>query len=210
MEYTYKTNKYKLHLLEFVGTTSTEQMFSIVALLSAEKESNFVWALERCRELLIRQDHPDVVVTDRDNALMNVVDRVFTKSAKLLCRFHVSMHVKSNMKGKCSVDEDSDEFKIIMAACEDILDSETKELYADSVLRFRQICILFPIFVDYVETTILGHVKEKVVTTWTKRHMHLGNTTTNRCESTHARLKNIYSGCFDTEDSIVPINLGED
>ncbi|KAK2390676.1 hypothetical protein QL285_064196 [Trifolium repens] len=111
MEYTYKTNKYKLHLLEFVGTTSTEQMFSIVALLSAEKESNFVWALERCRELLIRQDHPDVVVTDRDNALMNAVDRVFTKSAKLLCRFHVSMHVKSNMKGKCSVDEDSDEFK---------------------------------------------------------------------------------------------------
>jgi alpha-glucosidase len=40
-----------------------------------------------------------------------------------------------------------------------------------------------------VESTILGPVKEKVVIAWTERHMHLGNTTTNRCESTHARLK---------------------
>jgi alpha-glucosidase len=42
LDSTYKTNKYRLPLLEFVGTTSTEQTFSIgFALLSAEKESNF-------------------------------------------------------------------------------------------------------------------------------------------------------------------------
>jgi alpha-glucosidase len=40
-----------------------------------------------------------------------------------------------------------------------------------------------------VESTILGLIKEKVVTAWTKWQMHLGNTTTNRCEFTHVRLK---------------------
>ena len=38
-------------------------------------------------------------------------------------------------------------------------------------------------FVDYVnETWIIPH-KEKFVTTWTNKVMHLGNTTTNRYEN---------------------------
>jgi hypothetical protein len=181
LDSTYKTNKYKLPLLEFVGTTSTEQTFSVgFALLSAEKESNFVWALQKCRELLKQREHPDVVVTGRDNALMNDVDNVFPRSVKLLCRYHISCNVRGNCKGKTGLDEESEEFITIMAAWENIL---------DSVIRFRQLCIPFPTFLEYVESTILGPVKEKVVTAWTKRHMHLGNTTTNRCESTHARLK---------------------
>ncbi|MCI11145.1 hypothetical protein A2U01_0032245, partial [Trifolium medium] len=40
---------------------------------------------------------------------------------------------------------------------------------------------------SYVESTILVPVKEKVVCAWTNSVMHLGNTTTNRVESTHAR-----------------------
>jgi hypothetical protein len=71
MDSTYNTNKYMLHLLEFVSTTSIEQTFSIgFTFITAEKEDNFVWALERCRELLKYQDHMNVVVTGRDVALM--------------------------------------------------------------------------------------------------------------------------------------------
>ncbi|MCI78641.1 otubain, partial [Trifolium medium] len=50
----------------------------------------------------------------------------------------------------------------IMAAWEIILDSETEEEYVDSVVNFREFCAEFPIFVDYVESSILGPVKEKV------------------------------------------------
>jgi alpha-glucosidase len=190
LDSTYKTNKYRLPLIQFIGTTSTEQTFSIrFALLSVEKESNFVWALEKCRELLNQRDHPDKVVTDRDNTLMTAVDRVFPKLAKLLCRYNISCNVRTNCKGKCGLDKDSEELGTMMAAWENKLESENEDSYADSVIRFRQLCIPFPTFLEYVESTILGPVKEKVVTTWTKQHMHLGNTTTNRCESTHARLK---------------------
>ncbi|MCH80534.1 protein FAR1-RELATED SEQUENCE 6-like [Trifolium medium] len=192
MDFTYKTNKYGLPLLEFVGTTCTGKTFSIAfAFMTAENEDNFVWVLDRCRDLLKCPDHPQVVVTDRDAALMNVVDRGFLKSTALLCRCHVTVNVKTNMKGKYSVNGDKKEqgktskvYKDIMGAWENIPDSETEESYADSVLMFRQVCAVFPIFVEYVEGNILRPVKEKVVSAWTYRVMHLGNTTTNRIEPT--------------------------
>ena len=41
---TYKTNKYKLPLLEIVGVTLTEKMYSVgFAFLEREKEDNFQW-----------------------------------------------------------------------------------------------------------------------------------------------------------------------
>jgi hypothetical protein len=64
MDSTYKTNKYKFPLPEFVGTTSTEQTLTIgFTFVTSEKEDNFVWALERCHDLLKFQDHPQIVVT---------------------------------------------------------------------------------------------------------------------------------------------------
>ncbi|MCI36295.1 hypothetical protein A2U01_0057517, partial [Trifolium medium] len=69
------------------------------------------------------------------------------------------------MKGKCLFKEDAKDkgkatemYEDIMAAWENILDSETEE-YADSVLVFLELCTEFPIFVDYVENTILGPMK---------------------------------------------------
>ncbi|MCH90815.1 protein FAR1-RELATED SEQUENCE 6, partial [Trifolium medium] len=87
MESTYKTNKYGFPLLEFVGNTSTEQTFSVgFAFMTAEKEDHFIWALQKCRDLLRCADDVKVVVTDREGALMNAVEKVFPKATDLLCR----------------------------------------------------------------------------------------------------------------------------
>jgi len=43
--------------------------------------------------------------------------------------------------------------------------------------------------VEYVESTILGPVKEKIVKFWVNQVMHMGNTTTNIVESAHSWLK---------------------
>jgi len=49
LDSTYKTNKYRIPLLEFVGNTSTQLTFSIrFAYMISEKENNVTWALERC------------------------------------------------------------------------------------------------------------------------------------------------------------------
>ncbi|KAH1226998.1 Protein FAR1-RELATED SEQUENCE 5 [Glycine max] len=84
---TYKTNRYRLPLLDFVGVTPTAMTFSAgFAYLEGECVNNIVWALERFQGLFLRIDRlPVVIVTDRDLALMNVVKTVFPECTNLLC-----------------------------------------------------------------------------------------------------------------------------
>src|SRR4051812_8468770 len=100
MDSTYKTNKYKLPLLEIVGVTSTDKTYSAgFAFLECEKEDNFTWALGICKSLLVDQKTmPSFIVIDRDNALINVVDTVFPTSTALLCRYQITCNVRSKLK----------------------------------------------------------------------------------------------------------------
>jgi hypothetical protein len=79
--------------------------------------------------------------------------------------------------------------KTIMLAWEDIVNSDTEEAYIENCNRFKVLCVKFPKFVEYVQSTILGPVKENIVKSWVNKVMHKGNTTTNRVESAHNRLK---------------------
>ncbi|KAH1262503.1 Protein FAR-RED ELONGATED HYPOCOTYL 3 [Glycine max] len=85
---TYKTNRYKLSLLDFVGVTPTAMTFFVgFAYLEGEHVNNIVWALEWFRDLFLRNDClPVVIVTDRDLALMNAVKTMFPECTNLLCR----------------------------------------------------------------------------------------------------------------------------
>jgi len=82
---TYKTNRYRLSLLDFVGVTPTGMTFSAgYAYLEGECLNNVTWALERFRCIFLRHDAlPGVIVTVRDLALMNAVKTVFPKYTNL-------------------------------------------------------------------------------------------------------------------------------
>ena len=97
---TYKTNRYRLPLLDFVGVTPTGMtFFARFVYLEGERVNNVVWALERFRGLFLRRDRlPIVIVTDRDLALMNAVKNVFSECTNLLCRFHIDKNVKAKYK----------------------------------------------------------------------------------------------------------------
>jgi len=103
MDNTYKTNKYRLSLLEIVGVTSTGLTFSVAfVLLSTERENNFIWTLQRLKGLLFRGDvYPQVIVSDRDLALMNAISVGFPEATNILCRFHMNKMLKPNVK--CSL-----------------------------------------------------------------------------------------------------------
>ncbi|KAH1261807.1 Protein FAR1-RELATED SEQUENCE 5 [Glycine max] len=72
---TYKTNRYRLSLLDFVGVTPTGMTFS----------ADFAYVEGERRDAL-----PRVIVTNRDQALMNVVKDVFPECTNLLCSFHIN------------------------------------------------------------------------------------------------------------------------
>jgi len=147
--------------------------------------------------------YPKVVVTDRDNALINVVEKVFPNATTLLCSYHVGQNVRTKCKLDCKVKDlkgkNGEEIKLasvaktVMAAWMDIVDSETEEAYIDNWTKFKVVCRKFPKFLDYVEKTILDPVKEKFVRFWVDKSLHMGNTTTNRAESAHARFKKYLS-----------------
>jgi len=68
---------------------------------------------------------------------------------------------------------------------------ELDESYASGLLKFKEVCMPFPDFILYVETTILN-LKEKLVRAWTNKLLHLGCRTTNIVESAHGVLKKIF------------------
>ena len=96
----YKTNRYRLPLLNFVGVTPTDMTFSVsFAYLEGERLNNVIWALERFRVIFLRRDTlPRVIVTNRDQAFMNAVKTVFLECTNLLCSFHINKNVKDKCK----------------------------------------------------------------------------------------------------------------
>ncbi|KAH1249409.1 Protein FAR1-RELATED SEQUENCE 5 [Glycine max] len=187
---TYKTNRYRLPLLDFVGVTPTGMTFSAgFAYLEGERVKNLVWALERFRDLFLRNDRlPVVIVIDRDLALMNAVKVVFPECTNLLCRFHIDKNVKAKCK---SLIGQKNAWDYVMDSWGNLVDCPSEQEFPEHLQRFQVVHSPWPMFVDYVcETWIVPH-KKKFITAWTNKVMHLGNTTTNRVESAHWSLKRI-------------------
>ncbi|KAL5149788.1 Protein FAR1-RELATED SEQUENCE 6 [Glycine soja] len=97
---TYKTNRYRLPLLDFFGVTPMTMTFSVgFSYLEGERVNNIVWVLKWFRCLFLRNDRlPVVIVTDRDLAVMNAVKTVFPECTNLLCRFYIDKNVKAKYK----------------------------------------------------------------------------------------------------------------
>ncbi|KAJ1423146.1 MULE transposase domain [Sesbania bispinosa] len=185
---TYKTNKYCLPLLEIVVVTSTELTFSVAfAYLERETKDNFTWALDKVRGMIRRSDAlPQVIVTDKDFGLMNAIQSVFPSSYNLLCQFHIAKNVKAKCKQLVAP---STLQQPIMDAWMSVIQSPTEVDFDDRFAQFEELCP--PTFFDYVNKTWIIPHKEKFVAAWIDRVMHLGNTTTNKVESAHARLKRL-------------------
>jgi len=176
---TYKTNRYRLPLLDFVGVTPMGMTFSAgFAYLEGKHVNNVVWALERFRGLFLKRDSlPVVIVTDKDLALMNAVKTVFPKCTNLLCRFHIDKNVKTKCK---SLIGQKNAWEYVMDARGSLVDCPSEQQFHECLQKFEMGCSPWSMFVDYVnETWIIPH-KEKKFTAWTNKVIHLGNTTTNK------------------------------
>ncbi|XP_027912854.1 uncharacterized protein LOC114172722 isoform X2 [Vigna unguiculata] len=215
LDNTYKVNRYKLPLLEIVGVTSTELTFSVAfAYLESEQVDNFTWALEKLRELIVKDSEmPPVIVTVRDTALMDAVQAVFPSSSNLLCRFHIIKNVKAKCKMMVHPKE---QYDLVMDAWHNVMNSPNEGEYTHRLALFDKVCSDFPNFGDYVKNTWLTPHKEKFVTAWIDRVMHLGNTTLNRSETAHWRLENLLEdsagdicSCWDAINNMIKLQHKE-
>ncbi|KAH1216922.1 Protein FAR1-RELATED SEQUENCE 5 [Glycine max] len=136
---TYKTNRYRLPLLDFVGVTPTAMTFSAgFAYLEAERINNIVWALERFRGLFLRNGRlPIVIVTNRDLTLMNAVKTVFPECTNLLCRFHIDKNVKAKCK---SLIGQKNAWDYVMDNWGTLVDYPSEHQFAESLQKFQIAC----------------------------------------------------------------------
>ncbi|XP_076889419.1 protein FAR1-RELATED SEQUENCE 5-like [Bidens hawaiensis] len=95
----YNTNMYKWPFAQFVGVTSTSKSFCIAhTVIFWEQECNFTWALERLKHMLVDCREPRVILTDKDQALMNACETVFPNATKNLCRWHIMQNIQRKHK----------------------------------------------------------------------------------------------------------------
>ncbi|KAL5190899.1 hypothetical protein HKD37_04G010241 [Glycine soja] len=101
-------------------------------------------------------------------------------------------HINKNVKAKCkSLIAQKNAWDYVMDCWGCLIDCPLEQQFDECLMKFEMACAPWPMFVDYVkETWIIPH-KEKFVSTWTNKVMHLGNTTTNRVESAHSSLKRL-------------------
>jgi len=225
-----------MSLFEIVGCTSTKMTYSVgFAFLHFEQEDNFTWALNMVKGLLSLEDNmPKVIVTDRDGALMNVVATTFLETYTMLCFFHIGKNVRAKCITDCRVkpkpskdakvdkkqvkkdkEKNRDVVEKIVSAWKELVESPTEESYASALLKFKDVCMPFPEFIVYVETTVLN-LKEKFVRAWMNKVLHLGCRTTNIVESAHGVLKKYLrsseddlASCWDEIDKMLVVQFSE-
>ncbi|KAL5176765.1 Protein FAR1-RELATED SEQUENCE 5 [Glycine soja] len=142
---TYKTNRYRLPLLDFVGVTPTGMTFSVgFAYLEGKRVNNVVWALERFRGLFLKCDSlPVVIVTDRDLALMNAVKTMFPECTNLLCWFHIDKNVKTKCK---SLIGQKNAWEYVMDARGSLVDCPSEQQFHECLQKFEMGCSPWPMY----------------------------------------------------------------
>ncbi|XP_076935314.1 protein FAR1-RELATED SEQUENCE 5-like [Bidens hawaiensis] len=196
---TYNTNMYKWPFVQFVGVTSTSKSFCIAhAVIFREQECKFTWALERLKHMLVDCREPHVILTDKDQALMNTCETVFPNATKNLCRWHIMQNIQRKHK---SLFQD-DIFKSFNYWWKVLYASPTKSNY------------------DYncgqMEAELAGHDKREalyyirdnwLVSCWIDDRLNFGEHTTNRVEGQYTNLKRYLSGPNNSLDSIAAFAL---
>ncbi|CAG8691830.1 12082_t:CDS:1 [Funneliformis caledonium] len=103
MDCTYKTNKFKMPLLDIVGITSFNITFySCFVFMKGEERIDYQWALTHIARLFDGISRPGVIVTDRELALMNALEIIFPDLANLLCLWHINKNILKNCKPQFS------------------------------------------------------------------------------------------------------------
>ncbi|XP_028122576.1 uncharacterized protein LOC114319718 [Camellia sinensis] len=161
MDCTYKTNRYRLPLLEIVGVTSTDVTFSIAfAYLQYEKEDYYTWALGLLRSVMDENTLPSVIVTDRELTLMNAICTVFPATTNLLCRWHIGKNVLANCK---KMFKTKDKWEMFIMSWNMLVMSSSEEVY------MQRLSLLYSEFSTYQDAL------HYVTSSWV--------------ESSHAKLK---------------------
>jgi hypothetical protein len=109
----YKINKYKLSLLVIVDHISLSITFYVdFAFLTKKTEKNYIWMLDTLQKYLEQKNIfiSDVLMTNRDLRLINVLHQIFLIVRHFLCVWHVNKNVLIHYKSNFIIKETWEKF----------------------------------------------------------------------------------------------------
>ncbi|XP_076902799.1 uncharacterized protein LOC143557659 [Bidens hawaiensis] len=170
-----------------------------------EQKCNFTWALERLKDMLVDCREQRVILTDKDQALMNACETVFPNATKNLCRWHIMQNIQR--KHKSLFQEDI--FKSFNYWWKVLYESPTKSMYDYNCVQMEATLAVHSRREAwyYIRDNWLVPYKEKFVSCWIDDRLNFGEHTTNRVEGQHANFKRYLSGPNNSLDSITEFAL---
>ena len=178
MDCTYKTNRFHMPLLDIIGSTNLNRTFFVAfVFLSGETESDYSYALKMLRKVMdIREvSYPGIVVTDKDQGLMNALSNIFPESHNLLCGWHINKNVLSYSRELGLHEKDSKEEDSFMIQWRSIVASETVTDFERRWIEFQMKWQETPRLLKYLAKTWLGNHKERFVYCWANWYPHFGH-----------------------------------
>ncbi|KAK9715575.1 hypothetical protein RND81_06G174200 [Saponaria officinalis] len=193
---TYKTNLYKMPMVEVVGLTPVGKTFMIgYGFVTKETTESYTWVLEKVRQMLGGVT-PNAIVTDREQGLLEAVSLVFPDSRHLLCVWHIDMAVE---KYALELHKSDWIAKKITSKWWHMV--RTAATVDEHERRWANFCKKWGGMVGYMTRTWMIHV-QKFAACYTNDVMHFGNIATSRVESAHSVLKNWLNSATLNLDSI--------
>ena len=178
MDCTYQTNRYDMPLLEIAGVTSIDLTFSVCCVyLKLKWENNYIWASERLKSIMEENMLASVIVTDRELALMKVIQKIFPSATTFLCRWHISRNVLVNCK---NLFEANEIWQTFISSWNLLVLSASEEEFAQRLKGMETDFSKYPIVLTYIRNVWLDKCKEKFVSAWTNSVMHFRNVTSNK------------------------------
>jgi hypothetical protein len=175
LDCTYKTNRYKMPLLHITGITGTNKSFSLAfCFLRKETQDYYEWALQNLLNIFTSHEIPlpEVVITDREQALINSLSQTFPNAYHMLCIWHIEKNLVTN--GTKYIKNKTSEHAMIKKWNDLIRLSSPSDFSASFSIFSSQFGAAFQ---KYMDSQWLP-VAEKYLNAWTKSITHFDNRTT--------------------------------
>ncbi|KNE92166.1 hypothetical protein PSTG_14458 [Puccinia striiformis f. sp. tritici PST-78] len=184
---TYKTNWFKMPLLHVTGINSTNKSFTIAfCFINTEKEEDFTWALEQVA-FLLEPLVPSVILTDKEQALMTAIEKVFPTTRNLLCQWHMG----KNLWSHCRPILGDEPYLSFCQAWNFLLVSNNPKQYEKNFQNLAASCS--PEVMQYMSKNWIP-LADRFVKYLISNVLHFGNVNTSRVESLHAAIKRFLKG----------------
>ncbi|KAJ5279228.1 hypothetical protein N7478_007160 [Penicillium angulare] len=218
MDTTFKTNKFKMPLLDITGMTSTNQTFSAgFCFLSDSTTDSFCWALQQLQSVLAVESIPEplTVFTDKELAILSAIPMVFTLN-HMLCLWHINKcilaHARTpirqyleweikeaakkqeifSLKNGCIRQEKLHRWWRMKQFWHEIVTALTPQDFEQKWQEFQQTYCheIFSKLIRYIQKEWLNPIYAKMfLHHYTRHYFHFGEVATSRNESAHWAFK---------------------